>query len=248
MRTFTDGLSALALSLAVPLALSLAAASCGDVPAEPDAGLTLSAASHDFGDVEVGPPSAPFLLTVTNGGRRTSGKLSARFSSLTGQFLMDPDQCSGELLAPGGSCQIRIVMQSGTWGPAQVVLTVSATGGDSVSSTLTGTAFLRQIFLIPDTAIDFGPVTVGTAGPTQNFVLENRGTVATGTLAVLVSGDASDFPVASDQCSGQRLPPQGSCTVSYRFSPLAGGSRQAYLFITGATHESAEGDLSGVGL
>jgi PASTA domain len=53
------------------------------------------------------------------------------------------------------------------------------------------------------------------------------------TSASVVGGNASDFLVRSDECSGQTLPVGGSCQVWLRFIPGAAGTRQSTLRLTG---------------
>jgi hypothetical protein len=49
----------------------------------------------------------------------------------------------------------------------------------------------------------------------------------------IVGGNASDFLVRSDECSGETLPPGGSCQVWVRFVPSAAGTRLSTLRVTG---------------
>ena len=229
-------------------ALAFALVSCHDQPAGPDeASLALSADSHDFGEVEVGVPAPAFVLTVTNGGSRPTGQLSARFTTLTGQFQLGPDRCSGQELAPGASCQIQVTLLTGTWGPAQVVLSVSAPGNDSVLATFRGSGFVRRIALINEAVGDFGQVVLGGEAPTETLTIVNRGTIATAALAVLLTGpDSAEFAIASDLCSGQSLSPEATCTVAIRFAPSLEGTKEAYATIVGDPHEIAQAYLRAV--
>lgn len=236
------------LSLCISeLLLALALASCHDAAGPDRAILALSTTSHDFGEIEVGQPSEAFVLTVSNGGQSPTAQLSARFSSLTGQFRLTPDQCSGQVLAPGGSCQVHVSLMTGAPGPAEVVLTVSAPGNDSASATFRGIGIVHRIALVNEAVGDLGQVVLGVEGPPQTLTVANRGTVPTAALSVLLTGpDSADFEIASDLCSGRRLSPEETCAVEIQFDPTLGGTKEAYAWIVGSPREIAQAHLTAV--
>jgi PKD repeat protein len=90
---------------------------------------------------------------------------------------------------------------------------------------------------IPDISVspsshDFGTVDVGGSSSTQTFTISNAGAGNLTLGTTTVSGtDASHFVKQNDGCSGQMLPPAGSCTVDVRFSPQSAGGKSANLSV-----------------
>jgi MYXO-CTERM domain-containing protein len=78
---------------------------------------------------------------------------------------------------------------------------------------------------------DFGDVNTGDA-PLRLFTVKNTGTVGftLGTLA-LSGGGASAFALEGDQCSTQTLAGATQCTFQARFSPTAGGLKEAVVTV-----------------
>jgi hypothetical protein len=89
----------------------------------------------------------------------------------------------------------------------------------------------RNASIIPS-SLAFGQQSIGTAAPTQSVTLSNSGTgpmpVA---LASIGGANAADFPKTGDTCSGLRLLPGRSCTVTVGFRPLGPGTRSATLTV-----------------
>lgn len=99
-------------------------------------------------------------------------------------------------------------------------------------------------------AIDFGTQALNVASAPQAITLRNNGSASLVVGAITVAGaQAADFSVTGNGCTSATLPPNGSCSLSVRFTPKAAGTRQASLAIAsnanGAPHAVA---LSGNGL
>lgn len=93
--------------------------------------------------------------------------------------------------------------------------------------------FLRDLPPAPTLApaqLDFGSRTIGTTGPAAAATLSNVGWTAVAVQdAAIVGGNASDFAIALDGCSGQTVRRLASCTVSVTFTPSAPGPRGSTL-------------------
>jgi hypothetical protein len=98
-------------------------------------------------------------------------------------------------------------------------------------------------------AFFFGPTAANCESPVPAVLtIRNTGTVASGVLRVGLEGSSPDrFRIDKDGCSGQALPPAGSCVVEVRFVPrmLVGQPLTADLVVGGAAGESATTALSG---
>jgi hypothetical protein len=71
---------------------------------------------------------------------------------------------------------------------------------------------------------DFGGQRVGTVSAAQVFTITNTGSAALNIASVgLGGGDAGQYVVSNDQCSGQAVAPEGTCTVDVAFAPTSAG-------------------------
>lgn len=84
-------------------------------------------------------------------------------------------------------------------------------------------------------ALDFGAQATGTTSATLTETITNLADSDVNWLEIDASGvtvsgvNAEDFAVLTDNCSGQRLLAQGTCTVTVSFTPTATGNRAAEL-------------------
>jgi len=79
-------------------------------------------------------------------------------------------------------------------------------------------------------SLTFGSVVVGASGVDQSVTLSGDGVYV---AQVTITGpNASDFSIASDDCSSSNLTGSRTCTVRVTFSPQARGTRSAALEIT----------------
>jgi hypothetical protein len=103
---------------------------------------------------------------------------------------------------------------------------------------------------IPSAPVAFPSAPVGSVSTSQAVTLTNTGAAPLEISAVAVVGqDADEFKVTGNSCNGLSVSPGGSCTVGVRFEPVAGGSAQAELQITGdAASSPTFVGLSGAGL
>jgi len=100
---------------------------------------SIAPGSFDFGTQAANTRSASHVFTVTNAG---SAPLGFDHVSIGGaeqdQFVVSGDDCSGDLLAPAESCEVRVRFAPDSAGVKHAVLRVSG-DAPAVASSLTGT-------------------------------------------------------------------------------------------------------------
>jgi Collagen triple helix repeat (20 copies)/Abnormal spindle-like microcephaly-assoc'd, ASPM-SPD-2-Hydin/Galactose oxidase, central domain len=95
----------------------------------------------------------------------------------------------------------------------------------------------------------FGDQTVGESSALQTIRVSNLGAQAlTIAAAKLEGGDAADFAISANGCEGRRLPFEGSCTISVRFTPSEQGARVASLMLADNEATPSVIDLAGTGV
>lgn len=96
---------------------------------------------------------------------------------------------------------------------------------------------------------NYGTTVLGSDSASQSFAVTNTGTVASGALAVAVTGtDAADFVIDADSCTPAGTLAAGSaCSVSVHFAPSAVGTRKASLSVSGAPGGTVTATLEGTG-
>ncbi|HWV83824.1 MAG TPA: choice-of-anchor D domain-containing protein [Capillimicrobium sp.] len=215
--------------------------------------LRLTPATASFGIVPKGQQSPRVKFTVTN--RADSGvNVVVGTPSVTGaqasQFKIGAgeDFCTGQTLAPGGTCIIRprFAPTISTPGPVSATLSVPTDQpGSPLTAALNGVVDVSPIaHLWPDTA-NFGSVQVGRRSAVQNFKVTNKGgsDLEIGTLAV-----SAQWQVVNDACSDTSLAPAAKCVVKLRFAPTQAGETLGNLFVpSNAAGSPASAALSGVG-
>jgi hypothetical protein len=120
---------------------------------------------------------------------------------------------------------------------------VTMDAAKSVTATFAGPVSFRP------THLTFSRQKVDTLSDPKTLTVRNNTTVEVEVIAVAPTGpQADDFWVETDTCSLAPVPPNGMCTVSVSFAPLAAGNRDAALTVTsdapGSPHAAP---LSGIG-
>jgi hypothetical protein len=101
-------------------------------------GLRLDPPDHDLGSVAVGQ-FADFIFTASNSGGGPSGALGVSLAGPDlGDFSILADGCSGQILAPGATCQVSLRFSPHAPGGRSVGATVHADPGGSATALLRG--------------------------------------------------------------------------------------------------------------
>ncbi len=170
--------------------------------------------SVDFGFALIGkavqPPQRSLL--VKNTSLTTSGPLSV---AVTGDFVVVNDQCSGQPLAPGLSCSIRVRAAPTEAGWRTGTLTVRAMPGGEASTILTVAANYEEADVVLPSSLDFGSVEVGTTSDPRSVLFEGRGQWRLS----IAGASPEDFVISNDLCSDATLPLYAKCEVQVSFRP-----------------------------
>jgi hypothetical protein len=211
--------------------------------------LTIAPLSQDFGSSVVGTVAGMQMLKVTNTGGSASGMLTTSVGGgAAADFVPSGDACMGKTLAAKASCTMTVTFTPSAQGARAATLTVSGTPGGSAVATLTGTGLSDAAITIAPAMQDFGSLVTGQASAALPFVVTNGGGVTTGTITTSLAG-ANDFQVVTDGCKMMTLPPNGSCTITVRFTAGAvGNNKTATLTATAAPGGSTTAMLSGTSL
>ena len=186
--------------------------------------VSLSSSSYDFGAVADGSTSPTHTFTVTNTGlaplqitsvAATTGD-TAQFGAPTGSCV----SAGSVTVQPGASCTINVDFAPTRPGALAEELTIIDNAASSPQSIeLSGYGLAPAVALSPPT-VNFGSVPEGTVSSTRMVTLTNTGGAPLAVTNVATSGgDAAEFQIVSDSCSGNVIEPAGSCTVVVDFQP-----------------------------
>lgn len=183
--------------------------------------------SGAFGGILVGT-TATRVLTVTNIGEEPTGAVTiTRTGSSSFQVLggMAGDCMSAmTVLAPAATCSVRVQYTATNPGGVVGTITATATPGGSSMVSLTGNG-QRPATLSGDIAPSFGLVEVTTLSTMQvQWVVTNSGGQPTGIPMLTLS--SPELVATANGCT-VAIPAGGTCTVTLRFQPSAGGARNA---------------------
>jgi hypothetical protein len=200
----------------------------------------------DFGNVVRGQMSAGARFTVRNAGDAASGEVTTALSGDLEQFELVSDGCGGEALAAGATCAIEVRFAPAAAGPWAAAVLVGAEPGGELEIGMVGRGLQPGALVIDVDSRNFGRVNLADTSGVTTFEITNTGEAATGDLAVELS-DPDSFRLVADECSGQSLAGQGTCTVGVRFAPAAVGSANGSLTIEASPGGAVAASLGGTG-
>jgi hypothetical protein len=187
--------------------------------------------SLPFGTVLAGLTSDQ-IITIGNSGDAdlVIGAIASP-NALAAPFSITTDNCSGQTIAPAGSCTLTVRFAPTAAGLFSDTFNIpsndSATGTVTMSVSGTGTAPVitttDPIAPTNDLSLPFGTVLVGLTSD-QIITVGNSGS-ADLIIGTIAGGDplAAPFSITTDNCSGQTIATGGSCTLTVRFAPTAAG-------------------------
>ena len=220
-----------------------AGCSVGDAPPPvyppyPVTGVNASPTALTFGPQVTGTTSASQSVTVSN---PTSAAASVSSISTSGDFAQ-ANNC-GSSIAANGSCTVTVTFSPTATGTRTGSLTVNAGGVTStVSLTGTGTAPGPVLSASP-ASLSFPATLVGSSPATQTVTVTNSGTTAATVSSVAVTGAFSQ----ANNCTSIAV--SGSCTVTVKFTPTAGGTNSGTLSVnSNANNNPLTVGLSGNGI
>ena len=186
---------------------------------------SLAPGALQFGNQAVSSTSAAQPVTLSNLG---SAPLKISNITTSGDFAQT-NACGGGVVA-GGSCTLNITFTPTAAGARTGSMTVTDNNGAIPGSTQTvafaGTGTAPDVVLSP-TGLIFGSVPLGSSSGTQSVTLTNTGNAALSITSVAASGDFSQ----TNDC-GSSIAVAGSCVITVKFTPTAGGTRTGTITIT----------------
>ena len=187
--------------------------------------LTITPATHPFGNVLNGAMSAEQTFTVTNTGGAATTVPTTTLSDTT-NFTVTMNGCTAALNA-GASCTVKARFNPTTVASHNATLQVAAATGGTAVSQLSGTGQAPATLSITPATRDFGPVTIGQSAGPLTFTISNVGNSTTGTITAVV-GDTTHYMVSST-CT--TLAPGANCTasVTYTASGTAGAQNSTIM-------------------
>jgi len=200
--------------------------------------------------IEVGN-SAPLTLTVTN-----SGTAPLEFQGISlesnSENHFKVEGCENPILAPNGSCQLRVTFQPQSEGAltAKLVILSNAPSPDNrkeVDLSGVGTTALTSQISLSQTDFIFPETQIG-GSSSQILTITNSGNISLLVPTLhLEGGQKSSFKV--EGCENSLLAPNSSCAVTLTFQPQAVGSFTAKLILSSTViAEGKEVTLTGKGV
>src|SRR5690348_13026267 len=207
---------------------------------------SVSPSPFDFGNQPVGQASQPQVFTVQNTG---NADLHVQTASISGDFAIANDTCSGNTVTAGSTCTIGVTFKPTATGARTGALSISDDAADSPQTvSLSGTGTQPAVSLSPP-SLTFGGQAVGTTSSAQTVTITNTGSGDLHVSGVSVSGtNTGDFSASPSGCG--TVPATQTCTVSVTFTPGAAGARSATLNVASdaPSNGTDQVSLSGTGL
>lgn len=197
----------------------------------------LSPLALSFGDQAVGTTSTAQTITLSNNGQAVLSDISLQ----SGNPDFTLATTCGTTLPRGNSCAIQVFFTPHAAGADSGTLTVTD-ASRTRSIPLNGTGVLPNIALDPGT-LNFGPVGVHIASPSQSLVLTNGSSDALTDISVLVAGEFTE----TNNC-GISLLPGSRCTISLVFTPTSSGYKNGEVTINGTNALTMTTQLVGTGI
>jgi hypothetical protein len=206
------------------------------------ASVTLSPASLNFGNQNVGTTSSSQPLTLANNQTSALTGVSVSITGTNASDFAETDNC-GTSVAANSSCTINVTFTPSASGARSATLTVTDSAGTQ-TSTLSGTG-VGSVTLTP-ASLTYGNQNVGTTSSPQPLTLTNGGASALTGISVSVTGSNAGDYAQTNNC-GTTIAANSSCTVNVTFTPTASGTRTATLTVTDSAGTQTA-SLSGTGV
>jgi hypothetical protein len=215
--------------------------------------VALSISRVTFAQTVVGGRSVAQTITLTDSGQAPLTVSAVALSGGdAGQFALSANTCTGTIVLSGQHCSIAVVFaptNAGAHSAASLQFSTNAASSPDVVA-LSGTAITPPAAAISPTSGTFATTVVGAASPGQAFTVTNGGQQTLEiSAAALTGGDAGQFTLGTDGCSGATLAGGAQCSVTVAFTPTTGGSHTADLEITSNAASSSDSiGLSGAAI
>lgn len=182
-----------------------------------------------FSSVAVGVTSTPFSVTFYNMG---TAPLNITSMVAAGDFAQT-NNCGGSIAA-ASSCVLNITFTPTATGPRSGTITITDNSGSPQTLSLSGTGINPMVVLTPP-SLTFGNQPIGT-NSSQTVTLTNNGIGPLSPVNVL--GGSGDFFGTSNCLDAVQA--GGSCTITIRFNPSAGGTRTGNITVSDNASDSPQ--------
>jgi hypothetical protein len=211
---------------------------------------TVTPTSLSFGSVRVGPGSsaAQQYVTISNSGTADLHLASVTLAGDSAFTIGTP--CPNATLAPGASCRVGIYASPDTIGPRSATLQVANDAPGSPQTVALSVTGLDGRLAATPASINFGSVKVNHNSSKVTIKVQNNGNAVLSISNVAMSGaNPGSFVIASSSCTGVKLAPGASCSVTIYFRPQALGALSASLtFVNDGLRGTQSVPLSGTGI
>ncbi len=182
-----------------------------------------------FDTLDVGTPSAPATVTISNASTAPV-TVSSIVSGAPAEFAVSDNTCAS--VAAGATCSFKVTFTPAASGARAASITVTSNGAGSpqvVAASGTGGAAPTPGQLSLPPSVTLGTYLVGTAGAPENVPVTN-----VGGSPVTISGVASSVPTEFAASAGTctTVAPGASCALTITFTPAATGTRNATITVT----------------
>jgi hypothetical protein len=210
--------------------------------------VTLAPTALSFGSQNAGSSSASQGVTITN---TTVGAVTLSPVTITGASSGDFTLSSscGSSLVPGASCSASVAYAPVGAGASTAALTFTDNAAGSPQSVpLTGTGVGHSAASLSSNSLTFTGQLVGSTSTSQSVTVTNTGNLTLNISSIALAGtNPGDF-VESSTC-GSSLAPNGACSVTVQFAPIATGTRSAAVTLTDDAGDSPQSiSLTGTGI
>ncbi|MDF2773544.1 MAG: hypothetical protein K0S86_3041 [Geminicoccaceae bacterium] len=179
-----------------------------------------------FGFVQLGS-SAEQVVQVTNVGLAPVVDLDFGAATPPTPAITMTQNCDGETLDVGESCEVRFTFTPTALGTVAVQWTFGATGSFVAPTFLVGVGIAAGApppapFAVSPRGLAFGDVQLGATSAEQSVNVKN---IAPVPIVVFMSGGGANSPafIATQNCHTRTLAPGESCQINYAFRPVVPG-------------------------
>ena len=204
----------------------------------PAGAVSLTPASLDFGQVEVGTTSAPLQIQAGN-----SSGVAIPISSvaISSPFKILSNACGTTALAANSSCQVQVEFAPTQAGAAAGTLTFTD-GAGTQTVALNGIGAAAPMDTLNPAALSFSATATGALSAAQTITLTNSGDESLTAIGISANGAFQ----TSNNC-GTQLTGHAVCAISVVFAPTQVGSQSGTLTVADALRTQTAA-LTGTGM
>jgi hypothetical protein len=195
-----------------------------------------SGGTIDFGEVSyTARGSKTYTITFTNTGDEGT-KLDIKNITLTGDTAFEINSTDDLSIQKGASSTKTITFTPSAEQTYNATLTFKANTGTAgadvdVTINLTGKGITEPVAIfspsVTTNELDFGIVKVGSSSEKTVTITNAGGYNLVLSQGTVEGADKDQFSLSSDTCSKKTIEPNGSCSITIKFSPTSTGAKTA---------------------